>query len=89
MIEALPVKGYGMYARYRALCIKDGRICPVKYASDLAGDVDALKQIVKCEKVCPTGATYITDSGVVLVDEEKCIDCSFRNLTRISRRFSS
>ena len=31
MIEALPVKGYGMYAQYRAFCIKDGRICPVKY----------------------------------------------------------
>lgn len=30
-----------------------------------------------CEKVCPTGATYITDSGVVLVDEEKCIDCKY------------
>ena len=28
-----------------------------------------------CAAVCPTHATYITDSGVVLVDEEKCIGC--------------
>ena len=28
-----------------------------------------------CAAVCPTHATYITDSGVVLVDEEKCIFC--------------
>ena len=28
-----------------------------------------------CEAVCPTHATYTTDSGVVLVDEEKCIGC--------------
>ena len=26
-----------------------------------------------CQQVCPTHATYTTDSGVVLVDEEKCI----------------
>ena len=28
-----------------------------------------------CAAVCPTHATYVTDSGVVLVDEEKCIGC--------------
>ena len=28
-----------------------------------------------CQQVCPTHATYTTDSGVVLVDEEKCIGC--------------
>ena len=27
--------------------------------------------------MCPTHATYITDSGVVLVDEEKCIGCKY------------
>ena len=30
-----------------------------------------------CAAVCPTHATYITDSGVVLVDEEKCIGCKY------------
>jgi len=30
-----------------------------------------------CEKVCPTHATYTTDSGVVLVDENKCIGCKY------------
>lgn len=30
-----------------------------------------------CEKVCPTHATHITDSGVVLVDETKCIGCKY------------
>ena len=30
-----------------------------------------------CEAVCPTHATYTTDSGVVLVDEEKCIGCKY------------
>ena len=30
-----------------------------------------------CQQVCPTHATYTTDSGVVLVDEEKCIGCKY------------
>ena len=30
-----------------------------------------------CAAVCPTHATYITDSCVVLVDEEKCIGCKY------------
>ena len=30
-----------------------------------------------CAAVCPTHATYVTDSGVVLVDEEKCIGCKY------------
>ena len=30
-----------------------------------------------CEAVCPTHATYTTESGVVLVNEEKCIGCKY------------
>lgn len=30
-----------------------------------------------CEAVCPTHATYHTDSGVVLVDESKCVGCKY------------
>ena len=30
-----------------------------------------------CQSVCPTGATYTTDSGVVLVEEGKCIGCKY------------
>ena len=30
-----------------------------------------------CQAVCPTGATYTTDSGVVLVEEGKCIGCKY------------
>ena len=29
----------------------------------------------RCEAACPTGATYIAEGGVVLIDEEKCINC--------------
>ena len=28
-----------------------------------------------CQRVCPTLATYTTDEGIVLVDEDKCIGC--------------
>ncbi|MBR0409788.1 MAG: 4Fe-4S dicluster domain-containing protein [Eubacterium sp.] len=28
-----------------------------------------------CQKVCPTGATYTNEDGVVLVDYNKCIGC--------------
>jgi molybdopterin-containing oxidoreductase family iron-sulfur binding subunit len=28
-----------------------------------------------CARVCPTTATYITDDGIVLVDDKKCIGC--------------
>ena len=30
-----------------------------------------------CVKVCPTGASYRTEEGVVLVDAEKCIGCKY------------
>ena len=30
-----------------------------------------------CVKVCPTGASYRTEDGVVLVDAEKCIGCKY------------
>lgn len=30
-----------------------------------------------CEKNCPTGATYTTKEGIVLVDENKCIGCKY------------
>lgn len=30
-----------------------------------------------CAKACPTGATYITDDGVVRTDQDKCIGCKY------------
>lgn len=29
-----------------------------------------------CEKVCPSGATYTREDGIVMVNQEKCIGCS-------------
>lgn len=30
-----------------------------------------------CARACPTGATYVTEEGVVRVDQEKCIGCKY------------
>lgn len=30
-----------------------------------------------CEKVCPTGATYTTSDGTVLIDYDRCIGCRY------------
>lgn len=30
-----------------------------------------------CEKVCPTGATFVDEHGVVLVDPDDCIGCRY------------
>ena len=30
-----------------------------------------------CVTVCPVGATYMTDDGVILVDQEHCIGCGY------------
>jgi Fe-S-cluster-containing dehydrogenase component len=30
-----------------------------------------------CVQVCPVGATFTTDDGVVLVDEKRCIGCGY------------
>lgn len=34
-------------------------------------------QDAPCVSVCPTGASYRTEDGVVLVDEERCIGCKY------------
>ena len=30
-----------------------------------------------CVKVCPTKATFITEEGVVMVDEDRCFGCQY------------
>jgi Fe-S-cluster-containing hydrogenase component 2 len=30
-----------------------------------------------CERVCPTGATYRREDGLVLIDYDKCIGCKY------------
>ncbi len=30
-----------------------------------------------CVQVCPVGATFMTDDGVILVDEKRCIGCRY------------
>lgn len=49
---------------------KDGQISRANLPKQCNHCVDA-----PCVKVCPAEATYRTDDGVVLVDEEKCVGC--------------
>lgn len=49
---------------------KDGQVSRANLPKQCNHCVDA-----PCVKVCPAEATYRTEDGVVLVDEEKCIGC--------------
>ena len=48
-----------------------------------------------CESICPTGATYIREDGIVLVEKRKCIGCRacyvacpYKNRFYISRKWN-
>jgi tetrathionate reductase subunit B len=63
------------YARTRAIRTEFGKYPDVRvltFFSQCNHCIDA-----PCVEVCPTGASYKTDDGVVLVDADKCIKCKY------------
>lgn len=84
-------KCIGCYA-CRGACQNQNKLSPevsfIKYAALENGSYPHLKaetvptQCMHCEdapcaQVCPTGATFIDDNGVVTVDQSRCIGCKY------------
>jgi len=59
----------------RVLITEEGR-CPTVQKIILPVMCNHCKEAV-CVKVCPTGATYPREDGLVLVDNKKCVGCGY------------
>jgi phenylacetyl-CoA:acceptor oxidoreductase subunit 1 len=82
---------YGCYACAMACKVANRTPPGVFWARVLRGEMGVFPNSVRqalpvlcnqceepdCMKVCPTGATYQTDDGIVRVDKNKCIGCSY------------
>ncbi|MDM7994213.1 MAG: 4Fe-4S dicluster domain-containing protein [Acidobacteriota bacterium] len=82
---------YGCYACVMACKLVNRTPPGVLWSRVLRGEMGAFPNSVRqalpvlcnqceepdCMKVCPTGATYQTDDGIVRIDKEKCIGCKY------------
>jgi len=69
--------GLPLYAKKRTVVLWEERDEPGRVGRQFVSYLCYHCEKTPCLEVCPTGATFKTSEGIVLVDKDKCIGCRY------------